>query len=147
MALQYVEFDARCDPRLCDTVTLCLQSFWSARTVSGVALIYGTVRNVLGKLYVQDVCNPTCPPAPVCSDPCENICRYLIEIDDSQLLVNTNTNLKYVVTAADILEASQLSCIVERLLANSGGGGGGGYVPPARAAACGLGYFPIIPIP
>jgi len=140
MSLQYVELDARCDPRLCGDVYLCLQSFWTGRTQTGVSLVQAKVLNVLGKIYVANVCNPTpVPCADPCADPCNNKCRYSLSIDDSQFLINPATNLPYVVSAGDVLEVSQLVCTIETLLSQGGGGGGGPL--PARMPACSLGYF------
>lgn len=128
MALQYVEIDARCNPKFCNEVYLCLQSFWSSRTQSGIAIVKATVRAVLGQIYLQPTvssnpCTPCIPVQVSCpADPCDQLCRYQLSIDDSQLLINPGTGQPYLISSGDVLEISQTVCLIDRLLSSGGSG-------------------------
>jgi len=152
MALQYITLDARCNPRFCDDVYLCLQTFWENQTVSGIAIVKGSVVSVLGQVFLQqppvcpppNPCNP-CAPVPYCpprcppTDPCQELCRYQIAVDDTLFLIDPGTNLPYVLVANDVLEISQTTCLIDRIIGELCDCSA--INPPARLGACTLAYY------
>lgn len=117
MALVIVEYTGNCNlpVKNCDTVTLCLDSSWEAKTVSGCALVQGKVQTTI----------KTCLDAP--ANPCDSAasvgqvtaCTYHLTVDNTQFIDDPATGLPYVLTSSDIEDIFPYECIAGQICTNT----------------------------
>jgi len=127
MAIVYLEIPDSCDAATsCQVVYLCLDSSWTTKTVSGIALLKATVLAVWPR-SVEELCNSatvTDPCHPNRDINCCYTCVFHVSVDDSQIAIDPSTEQPYVLTADDVVEIMPYVCTVDKIL---------GYIsPPAE---------------
>lgn len=95
--------------RPCQEVVLCLADGWEADTVSGLAIIFGTVDNS-GIRYLGSGAQPFVPTFENPRD--EDLFQFDVFIDDTQITDIEDTPL----TCADIVEVAPYACIFRKLV-------------------------------
>lgn len=96
--------------RPCQEVVLCLADGWEDNTVSGFAIIFGTVQNS-GVRYLGSGAQPFAPTFENPRD--EDLFQFEVSIDDTQITDIEETPL----TCADIVEAAPYACLFRKLVA------------------------------
>lgn len=96
-------------PGCCELVYFCLPEEWKDKTSTGLAFLVATVNNngrYLGGYQDADFENPRC----------QDKYQYHVTIDDSQFLVDPETELPYEITCEDLQEIFPYPCSLANII-------------------------------
>lgn len=97
----------------CQEVAVCLGDGWEDQTVSGFPIVYATVGDSIRYLGSGGQ-----PLVPIMQNFREvAIMQIELSFDDTQLLIDDETDEPYVITCADIQSVFPQSCFIRALLA------------------------------
>lgn len=116
MSLVFLDVRASCNYPIkpCDFVALCLTDEWAEKTVNGYAIAVGNITTI--NKYVSptpQVSSPCCPSSTIT---CPPECIFQVQVDDSQFLVDPDTDLPYEITDDDVTGIFPYGCIAENLM-------------------------------